>query len=53
MVTEDNYFLIKNSKGTYDMYMDGIYCATIEETLGSRMKVYESLEEARKYEEIH
>ncbi len=53
MVTEESYFLIKNAEGTYDMYMDGIYCATIEETLGSRMKVYESIEEAMKYEEIH
>lgn len=53
MVSEDSCFLIENAEGTYDMYMDGIYCATIEETFGSRMKVYESIEEAKKYEEIH
>ena len=53
MVSEDNCFLVKNPEGTYDMYMDGIYCATIEESFGSRMKVYESMEEAKEYEEIH
>ncbi len=51
MVTEDNYFLIKNAEGTYDMYMDGIYCATIEETYGMELPVYNSLEEVLGYEE--
>lgn len=50
MVTKDNYFLVKNAEGTYDMYMDGIYCATIEETYGMELPVYNSLEEALEYE---
>ncbi|MBR4083064.1 MAG: M56 family metallopeptidase [Lachnospiraceae bacterium] len=51
MVTEDNYFLVKNSDGTYDMYMDGVYCATIDETYGMELPVYNSLEEVLGYEE--
>lgn len=51
MVTEDSYFLVKNAEGTYDMYMDGIYCATIEETYGMEVPVYNSLEEVLGYEE--
>ncbi len=51
-VTTSNSFFIKNEEGTYDMYTDGIYRATLSSTLGSDIKVYESIEEAEKYEEI-
>ncbi len=51
-VTSDGYFWIINADGKYDMYVDGVYCATFDSTLGSDIKVYDSLEEALKYEEI-
>ncbi len=52
MVTENDSFLVRNPDGTFDMYMYGVYCATLMEDGGSRMKIYDSLEEAKKYEEI-
>lgn len=51
MVTADSCFLIRNADGTYDMYMDGVYCATIEETFGMDLPVYNNLEEVLGYEE--
>jgi len=51
MATKDCCFLVRNAEGAYDMYMDGVYCATLEETYGSDLKVYNSLEEVIQYEE--
>ncbi len=51
-VTSNEYFLVKNADGTYDMYMGGVYCATVKTDMGSDMTIYDSLEEALKYEEI-
>lgn len=50
--TTDNSFLIKNADGTYDMYYDGKYRLTVDDDMGSNMKIYNSLEEALQYEEI-
>ena len=50
MVTGDSCFFVKNADGTYDMYMDGIYCVTLEGPFGSEITVYESLEEVNKHE---
>lgn len=52
MMTEDNGFLIQNEDGTYDMYFEGKFRATLPDAMGSRMKIYNSLEEAKKHEEI-
>ena len=51
-VTGNNSFFIINEEGTYDIYLDGKYCMTVEDNLGSDIPVYKSLEEAMKYEEI-
>ncbi len=52
MVTEENCFLIRNAEGTYDMYYNGIHCATLESSEGTRLVIYNSLEEALEHEEI-
>ena len=52
MVTKDNSFLIKNEQGTFDMYYHGRYCVTLDSNNGTNMVIYESLDEALKYEEI-
>lgn len=51
MASEDNSFWIKNQDGTYDMYFDGKYRTTLDDTYGSDLPIYDSLEEALKYEE--
>lgn len=51
-VTSSDYFLVKNADGTFDMYMGGVYCATVKTDLGSDMGIYNSLEEAMEYAEI-
>lgn len=50
MVTSSEYFLVKNADGTFDMYMNGVFCATVKTDMGSDMTIYESLEEALEYE---
>ena len=52
VVTSSEYFLVRNADGTFNMYMNGTYCATVREDGRSNMSVYESLEEALRYEEI-
>ncbi len=51
-VTNNNSFFIRNEDGTFDMYTGGVYRATLNSTLGSDIRVYESIEEASEYEEI-
>ncbi len=52
VVTNSEYFLVRNADGTFNMYMNGTYCATVRADMRSNMAVYESLEEALRYEEI-
>lgn len=49
-VTCSEYFLVRNAEGTYDMYMNGVFCATVQSDMGSDMAIYDSLEEALKNE---
>lgn len=50
-VTGNNSFFIINEEGTYDMYLNGTYCTTLEDCQGSGIPVYKSLEEAMANEE--
>ena len=52
MVSTENSFLVKNAEGTYDMYYNGAYCATLESSEGTGLAVYESLEEVMSHEGI-
>ena len=51
-VVEGNSFFIRNADGTFDLYFKGVHCATLEDTRGTDLPIYDSLEEAMKYEEI-
>lgn len=51
--TTENSFFVRNTKGTYDMYLDGVYITTLENTYGSNIIIYETLEEAIKNEETN
>ena len=50
VVTSSEYFLVRNADGTFDMYMNGVFCATVKTDMGSDMAIYDSLEEALKNE---
>ncbi len=50
-VTGNNSFFIINEEGTYDMYLNGTYCTTLDDCQGSGIPVYKSLEEAMANEE--
>lgn len=52
ILTDINSFFIQNEDGTYDLYFDGVHCATLENTMGTNYPIYETLEEAMKYEEL-
>lgn len=52
VLTNTNSFLIKNEDGTYDLYFGGKFRATLSSSLGSDLPIYESIEEAAKYEEF-
>ncbi|WP_287713974.1 M56 family metallopeptidase [Blautia sp.] len=51
-LTEDSSYLILNSKGEYDVYINNSFFATVREIKDSysNLKVYNNLEEAKKYE---
>jgi len=50
VVTSSEYFLVRNADGTFDMYMNGVFCATVKTDMGSDMAIYDSLEEALRNE---
>ena len=52
MMSKNDGFLIKNEDGTFDMYYKGQYCSTLTSNPGADFPIYESIEEAREYEEI-
>lgn len=51
-LTEDSSYLVSNSNSGYDVYINNNYFATVQEIKDSysNLKVYHSLEEAKKYE---
>ncbi|MBQ9142626.1 MAG: M56 family metallopeptidase [Lachnospiraceae bacterium] len=50
-VTSSECFLVKNASGSYDMYMNGVFCAVLEDSFGSGLPIYDTLEEALEHEE--
>lgn len=51
--TIENSFFVRNTNGTYDMYLDGVYITTLESTYGSNITIYETLKEAVENEETY
>lgn len=51
-LTEDSSYLVLNSNGGYDVYINNSFFATVQEIKDSysNLKVYHNLEEAKKYE---